>query len=242
MKPVFDIVEIINDNYKAPFYIRSGTSDVKFYKEIITNAKQEYNFLVKKEPEVIIDAGANIGLASVFFTNKYPNAKIIAIEPEDSNFKMLEINTKPYSNIHIIKAALWDSVCEINLFNVGLGTGGFMVGTENKTNDFTIPYIEKLSLTKTVTIEYIMQEYGIDKIDILKIDIEGAEREVFNSSSAWIDKVNLIIVELHERMKKGCNEAFSKIIEKFDNSIQNGEDSYLYKDNYIEMYKSTPEN
>ncbi len=89
------------------------------YREIFI--KQHYEFLVKKSPEVIIDAGANIGLASIYFANKYPKAKIIAIEPEKGNFAILKKNVSPYSNIFLIQAVLWNKNEKINLLDPGLG-------------------------------------------------------------------------------------------------------------------------
>jgi len=221
------IMKIVKSGYKFPIYVRNGTTDVLVYKSIVEDA--EYDFMVEKEPKIIIDAGANIGLASVFFANKYPNAKIIAIEPEESNFGILEKNTAPYSNIYAIKAALWNSICELDLFG-GYDDWGFRLGMDIKESK-----MRKRHLTKTVTIEKIIEDFDIDKIDILKIDIEGSEKEVFNSSSAWIDKVNSIIVELHESIKKGCNKAFYKISKKYNGICKYGEYIYLTKDDYIKM-------
>ena len=56
-----------------------------------------------------------------------------------------------------------------------------------------------------MTVDKFMADYRLSRIDILKVDIEGAEREVFNDTSAWIGRVNSVIIELHERMKVGCN-------------------------------------
>jgi FkbM family methyltransferase len=214
-------VRIVRNDYKFPIYVRNGTTDVLLYKSIIENA--EYDFVAEKEPKIIIDAGANIGLASVFFANKYPNAKIIAIEPEEFNFEILEKNTEPYSNIYAVKAALWNSICELDLFG-GYDDWGFRLEMDKKESR-----MQKQHLTKTVTIEKIMEDFNIDKIDILKIDIEGSEKEVFNSSSAWIDKVNSIIVELHESIKKGCNKAFYKISKKYNSICKYGEYIYITK-------------
>jgi FkbM family methyltransferase len=226
-----NIVKITRNDIKAPLFLRNDTSDVHVYRAIFD--ENEYDFLVEKEPQIIIDAGANIGLSTILFANRYPNATIIAIEPETSNIKMLEKNTEPYDNIHIIKAALWDSVDEINLFDVGLDNWSFMVGDNH--NDIRLPDTKERQLTKTITIDKIMEEYNIDKIDILKMDIEGSEREVFNKSSGWIENVNSIIVELHERMKKGVNKSFFQVAEKFGDRCKNGEDIYLTKENYIKM-------
>jgi Methyltransferase FkbM domain len=78
-----------------------------------------------------------------------------------------------------------------------------------------------------VTIDMILQCYGIDRISLLKLDIEGAEPEVFRNSSAWIDKVDSLIVELHERMKPGCNRSYYTGTGGFDAEWSQGEFVYL---------------
>jgi FkbM family methyltransferase len=172
-------------------------------------------------------------LSTIFFANKYPNAKIIAIEPEESNYNLLEKNTESYNNVYLLKAALWDSVREIYLFDTGLDKDGFMVGEKGSGKDMITPYSKEQYLIKTVTIEKLMTDYKLDKIDILKMDIEGSEKEVFSNCTGWIDRVNSVIVELHERMKKGCNKSFYKIVKRFDDICKNDEDIYLIKNNYI---------
>jgi hypothetical protein len=77
-----------------------------------------------------------------------------------------------------------------------------------------------------MTVDTIMKEQGIDHIDILKIDIEGAEREVFRDPSSWIGKVDALIVELHEPMKPGCNRSFYSGSNGFDNEWLQGENVY----------------
>jgi FkbM family methyltransferase len=229
------IIKIVYGNYNAPIFLRNDTSDVGIYRAIIENG--EYDFIVDKEPDVIIDAGANIGLSTIFFANKYPNAKIIAIEPEDSNYKLLEKNTESYGNVCLIKAALWDSIRDIYLFDTGLDKDGFMVGEMGSGKDMITPYHKERCLTKTVTIEKLIKDYSLAKIDILKMDIEGSEKEVFNNCFGWIDNVNVIIVELHERMKRGCNKSFNKIKKRFDDICKDGEDIYLIRNNYIKTEK-----
>ena len=64
-------------------------------------------------------------------------------------------------------------------------------------------------------------------IDILKIDIEGAEKEVFSDTSAWIEKVDSIIIELHERMKPGCISSFYAGSRGFNKEWRQGENIYL---------------
>ena len=80
-----------------------------------------------------------------------------------------------------------------------------------------------------MTIDTIMEEHRIDFIDILKIDIEGAEREVFGDASLWIGKVDALIVELHEQMKPGCNRSFYNATNGFDEEWHQGENEYLVR-------------
>jgi|GEM_PF-972834 len=229
-----NVLKISNENYKYPLYIRNDTTDVILYRNIIE--KLEYNFTASNQPNVIIDAGANIGLAGVYFANKYPNSKIISIEPEEENFKLLKENTQNYPNIIALQCALWNEVGEVELLDVGRGNWAFMTGDGPHYDEINaLKKIQKKYSVKTVTIEGLLEDYNLGLIDILKIDIEGAEKEVFENYPAWVNHVQSIIVELHERMKKGCNEAFKKVEKEFDESAINGEDIYLSKGGFIKM-------
>lgn len=205
-----------------PLYLRIPSSDVPTYDQVFIN--EEYAFSVGTQPKVIVDAGANIGLASIFFANKYPEAKIIAIEPERSNFEFLRENVKPYPQIIPLQAALWNKTEEINLIDPGLGKWGFM--TEGNLSSEGL-HGSTCHTVKAVTMDDIMKDYGLEKVDILKIDIEGAEKEVFADTSSWIGRVDAIIIELHERMKPGCNRTFYCGSNGFDNEWQQGENVYL---------------
>ncbi|MEX0779713.1 MAG: FkbM family methyltransferase [Balneolales bacterium] len=213
---------------RSSFQLRLPSSDVPTYQQVFID--KEYNFLAKTPPKVIVDAGANIGLTSIYFANKYPEAKIIAIEPEQSNFELLKVNTAPYPNITLVQAALWSHKEEINLIDPGLGKWGFM--TEMKLAPERIQG-NVCHTVAAVTINMLMKKYNLSKIDILKIDIEGAEKEVFSDTSSWIDKVNAIIIELHESMKEGCNRSFYCGSSGFDKEWRQGDTIYLSKENYL---------
>jgi FkbM family methyltransferase len=225
------VKKIINKDYKFPIWVRAGTSDILLYNDIIN--LEEYKFETLKAPNVIIDAGANIGLAAVYFANKWPHAKIVSIEPDESNYNILIKNTEHYPNIIPIKAALWDTVGKIDLLDVGHGHWGFMTEMNGSFKQIKMTDIKKINTIDAVTINKIMDDYHFNEIDILKIDIEGAEKEVLSSAHEWIDSVKSIIIELHERMKCGCNRAFYCNTNGFDNEWQHGEDIYLTKNHYI---------
>ncbi len=77
---------------KGSLFLRPNTSDLDVFQQVFI--EEEYEFALDRDPEVIIDAGSNIGLASIYYSIKYPDAKIIAIEPEGSNYILLKENIK----------------------------------------------------------------------------------------------------------------------------------------------------
>jgi FkbM family methyltransferase len=219
------LLKIERGDVRFPIYLRIPSSDVPAFEQVFV--RREYDFEVRRRPGVIVDAGANIGLASIFFANTYPEARIVAIEPDDTNFELLERNTAPYKNITPVRGALWHEDATIDLVDPGLGKWGLMTqardGSEQRLG-------ELLHQVRGMTVDTIMREHGLDHVDIFKIDIEGAEREVFRDSSSWISKVDSLIVELHERMKSGCCRSFYNGTNGFDEEWCQGENVYLARD------------
>lgn len=232
------LMKFSHNDLDYPFFLRAGTSDIGIYEQVFFD--REYEFLVTHPPKVILDAGANIGLAAIYFANKYPEAKIIAIEPEESNFELLKENVSPYANITPIQAALWNRNEDISLIDPGLDKCGFMTqledtGEESRSSDILIQEsrISECHQISGMTIDGIMKDFNLSSIDILKIDIEGAEKEVFENTEAWIESVNAIIIELHEHMKSGCNRSFYNGSNGFDYEWVQGENVYLSRNKYL---------
>lgn len=216
------LLQIIRPDIKFPFFLRVPSSDVPTFDQIFIKNEYDCDFTIM--PKTIVDAGANIGLASIYFANKFPDAKIIAIEPEESNLEVLRSNIAPYENIILVCGALWHENTKINLVDPGLGKWGFMTQAQDGVDK---KYGEIVHEVQGLTVNTIIEEQVIDHIDILKIDIEGAEREVFRDPSSWIEKVDALIIELHERMKPGCNRIFYSRTNGFDNEWLQGENVFL---------------
>lgn len=210
------------DDCDFPIIVRVPSTDVVTYRKVFIY--QEYKINLKVKPRVIIDAGANIGLASIYFANKYPDATIIAIEPERENFELLLKNTNFYPNIKPLQAALWNENTELNVVDVGEGNWGFVTerdqpsDTTNTQACHTIP---------AITVDKIIDDFNLPAIDILKIDIEGSEKEVFVEPSRWIEKVQTIIIELHDRIKPGCSRSFYCGTNGFSSEWNQGENVFL---------------
>ncbi len=196
-----------------PVFIRIGSTDLSVFKQVLVEC--HYDFKVPQAPKVIIDGGANIGLSAVYFANRYPDALIVAVEPEESNFRVLEKNVAPYSKIRPLKAAIWKENTSIQLVNPEGGNHGFQ--TVEKTTAAPVAKVE------AQTVDGIMRGAGVDHVDILKLDIEGAELEVLQHSAGWMDKVGVVMVELHEHLRKGCEEAFRTATQDFVDEQHLGE-------------------
>src|SRR5688500_19248701 len=74
--------------------VRPNTSDVWTFEKIFISREYDLSF-VDVDPRTIVDVGANVGYASVYFASKYPRARIIAVEPEATDFALLKRNTAP---------------------------------------------------------------------------------------------------------------------------------------------------
>lgn len=198
-----------------PVSIRIGTTDLATFKQVLV--QRHYEFDKPEAPRFIIDAGANIGLASVYFANRYPHARIISIEPEASNYEMLRKNTAAYPQVTPIQAALWRENEELFLFDSGHGNHGFQV------DDVQRGMQERMGGTPGLTVDAILRDAGENRVDLLKIDIEGAEREVMSSAADWIDRVGVLMIELHDEIKPGCSDAFHSATRHFSQEVVKGE-------------------
>jgi len=179
-------------NHKV--HLRIDTSDFCAYRDVLIFKTKSYDpNLPEFSPRTIVDAGAHIGMASILFALKYPAARIIAVEPEAANFAALVRNTAPYKTITPIHAALWCEDGEVALGPSNAHTKGAFQIVDNGPQR-----------VRAITMDTLMSETGIDSIDLLKVDIEGAEVEVF-ASCPWITKVRVIAIELHDRVRTGCS-------------------------------------
>lgn len=211
-----------------PIYLRNKTSDIPTFDQIFF--KLEYDIPLEWFPKVIIDAGANIGLAAVFFANKYPKSKIVSIEPEITNYELLKKNVSYYPNVFCLQKALSNTLETLDVVDTGLGNWGFM--TFNKNEKFKK---ESLHSVETTTVSEIMKQYGFEYIDIFKIDIEGYEKELFDSNyEKWVPRTRCIIIEFHDRMKRGCSKSFFKCISKYNFSFAMKGENLVFVNNNLE--------
>lgn len=189
--------------------LRTGSSDVACFEKVFID--REYADPFETTPLTIVDAGANIGMASLFFSENYPDARILAIEPEPSNVELLRKNCAGLPNLTIVQAAVWPVKKDLAIKDPGAEKWAFSVAESNGNSS------GKAVKIPAITIPEIIDRFGFERINLLKLDIEGAEKELFaRDAESWMSKVDLIVIELHDRYVQGCSQEFYRALQAFD--------------------------
>ena len=205
------------------FYLRGNTVDFAVFNSIF--AKGEYDLNIRFKPEYIIDAGAYTGVSTVYFHHKFPEAKIIAVEPERSNFDLLVRNTKTYKNISCINAGVYGEDAPLVISDRTAEKYAFRVERSTSAEESLPGY----------TIETLMNKFQLPHIDILKMDIEGAEYSVFkNNPGSWLPSVKVLATEPHEFIHPGVRELILNVLSISDFKV-------LWKGENLIAYRNIPE-
>jgi FkbM family methyltransferase len=188
-----------------PVYVRGGdsTDAVVLYEILVTD---EYGHVGDLgSPQFMIDAGANVGFAALHFLNRYPDVRIVAIEPDPQTIELCRKNLAPYAErVTILQGALWNRAGWICLqpheAEFATSVRDAAEGESGSIQAFTI---------SSVIADYAR---GLP-VDLLKIDVEGGEREIFDPGDLrWLSRVKNIVIELHG---PDCEDRFFSAIKPF---------------------------
>ena len=150
------------------------------FKEIFVD--EIYKFNADNESPVIFDCGANIGISCLFFIKLYPKAKIKAFEADPEIAKTLSSNLQKFKNVDIINKAVW------------IHNNGIEISLEGADSASVYGYKNRVKVNSARLRDFIDNE---KKIDMLKIDIEGAEIEIIKDCKENLSKVENIFIEYH---------------------------------------------
>ena len=165
---------------RSGLYYRPETSDEFVLNEIFLH--DVYEIETMNDVSVVLDIGANIGAFSSRIVRKFPNCSVTSVEPEPDNFSVLEKNCGHISNIKLINKAVWS---DSNGVSIVADCGGTAV--QSGENSIAVESICFDELTESFSV-----------IDILKIDVEGAEVDIIlNASPESLMKVERITGEFH---------------------------------------------
>jgi FkbM family methyltransferase len=179
--------------YSQPFGIRTHTSDVFVFEQVFVD--EGYSPLTGlHEPRLIVDCGANIGCTSVYLLTRYPHARLIAVEPDAENARMCAANLAQFGErAEVLQAGIWH--CDALL---RVERGGFRDGREWS---FQVRECRpgESGEVRAVSLPTLLEKSGFGRIDILKIDVEGAERYLFaDGCHDWLSRVDCLAVEAHD--------------------------------------------
>ena len=198
--------------YPYKIHYRDNISDLAVIEQIFF--QNEYKAVpISLDARLIIDCGSNIGCSVVYFLNRFPNARIVAIEPDDENYALLLKNVEPYGDRVIpIKAGVWSHATGLKLEK---GIDGLSWSLEVRP----VKQGEVADLN-AITIDDAVRKAGGDSIDLLKLDVEGAEAELFAGGYAsWLDRAKVLAIELHgPRCEKPFYTAMSDYHHKLEHS------------------------
>lgn len=179
-------------------YFRGKTSDMKCIYQIFV--EDQYPALDMPSSPNVIDLGAYAGYFAMLTHIRHPSSRICCVEPDAENFELLQKNVGDLPGVTCIRAAAGGSAGAVRAvnpnsphwarkFSPGDGDGGDI---------------------EQVTIPDLMDRSGFDTLDILKIDIEGAEGELIGSASDWLHHVRFMIIEIHPNQWKAVFEGLTE--------------------------------
>lgn len=188
------------------------------------------NYLEKKltnnlNKKLIIDCGANIGTSSIFFQKLFSNSKIITIESNERNFSLLKKN------------------CDNNFYNINcaIASDNFFYKDIEKLDNRgnTIQISDIPTQKKSITINEIINSYKETDYNffLIKIDIEGSEKDLFSKNTEWVNKFKIIIIELHDWMipENQISSSFLRCISKLNEQSNCGRDLLIFGENLISI-------
>lgn len=188
--------------YRYPIYYREGTSDPFVIEQVF--ARKEYA-CIAGEPAVrfIVDGGANVGYTAFYLLHHYPAARIAVVEPDAGNLAVCRKNLAPFGDrVTFIQAGIWDAPGPMTLDRSGEEWA--FVARPAKPGE-AVEF-------QAVTVADVMARTGFPHVDLLKLDIEGAEEVAFAGSPPWLDRITSLVIELHG---PACEAAVAAALDRF---------------------------
>jgi FkbM family methyltransferase len=180
---------IVNLRGVGPVIVRNGTSDVFVVSELLDG--DSYDGLLRHAPAeagLILDLGANTGIVTRWLLARFPAAQVIAVEPDPETCAALRRNLTGQPRATVVEAGIGGSSGRADMS----GSSGAIGRRIDVTETGSIAVL---------TVPELLARAGVDEaatIDVVKCDIEGAERELFAGSGAWIGRVRALAVETHD--------------------------------------------
>jgi FkbM family methyltransferase len=189
-------------------HIRARSSDFLVFDEVILQQcyslrtypqfellRERYsNIISTGKTPLVIDAGANIGLAAVSFLEQFPLVKIVGLEPVGQNFELAKQNASPLGNVSLLRECLWHRHSTLTMEDENAAAFSFRFEENANAAGGSV---------RGVVIDDILAEDPDLALFILKIDIEGAESEIFAAEGLWWEARPVLMIEPHDWLGVG---------------------------------------
>lgn len=176
----------------APVVLRRGTSDAQVVWDVfVGHYHLPVHPLQPSEAPLIVDLGANIGLTMADFAVRHPRAQVVGVELDPANAVLCQVNVAPWAErCQLVTAAVWHEDGSVPFSTAPGDEWGSKISQSPSPGTGT---------ARAISLGTLLDEVAGDRpVDYLKMDIEGAEREVLTIGTEWASRVRLISVELHE--------------------------------------------
>lgn len=174
--------------FPFPVHGRTQDSDSLVLKQIFLS--REYAPIDDQvDVRFVLDCGANAGYSSIYFLNRFPRCRVMAVEPDPANVRLLRKNLKPYGDrTDVVEAGVWSTSTKVVIER----------GNEAWATRVRAVRGGERGDVEAVDISFLLRRAGFERIDVLKMDIEGSEAEVFSANvNAWLPRVRTLVIELH---------------------------------------------
>lgn len=179
----------------APFWIRMGATDSRVLEQIFMD--DEYGAVTRLDlgtVRQIVDLGSNVGFSIRWWKRFFPFAVVVGVEPHPDTFALCQQNTAEINGVHLIQACVVGRARTVYLDTTA---GAWAVTMTDRANGRTP--------VRGATVPELMAEAGMSgTIDLLKVDIEGAEAELFADCCQWIHLVRTLVIELHSPYRRAA--------------------------------------
>ncbi len=182
----------------------SDTSQLEVVRDVFV--EEEY-WLPSDEPvRTIVDLGSHVGISVLWFRAQYPDAEIVAVEPHPETFRRLQANVGHLPRVHLVQAAVGSTDGPRALFASDESWAASLLPQP------ALVHAEQVTCRR---LDGVLMELDLESIDVLKVDIEGAEHEVL-SSFAGLGRVRTLVCEYHRELNGMDAFGFIRSLEGFE--------------------------
>lgn len=160
----------------------------------------DYALPVPSAPRTILDLGGNIGAAAVYFATRWPEAEVIALEPDPDAFGRLVRNTRRFASVRPLQLAVAADDGDATLYRSGYTLTNSLVQGDGAD-------AEPIGV-RTVSLDSLLDGPCAGRVDLLKFDVEGAEYAVLCACTRHA-AIPVLVGELHERSMGASLEEFA---------------------------------